>query len=206
MVLPWVHLDRAWPGRRDITETASERHGSLQRSMSDSEWYVRPLYSVETDEDGVEIVRGQGRNETYYPLAYPNLPFELAKVPFGDTEAALEFVHRWGLLGFDRLLSQEEVSQRERHGDPLEFISIHSHTVKNVLALYHGLAANDSDALLSAWDELNNPQCFIDYQERLHGVGRAKLAMASEVRDRTFSEFCSNTPTCCVLLRQHLRA
>ena len=124
-------------------------------------------------------IRALGTPRLYYPMARPELPFELAKVKDGDEESALGFASKWCLLG------HYEITPRERaplirdwgkstqnyellrqidqdlthplHGDPLVFIWGHAYNVSRVLKLYRFLKSKEYERIrefLSAvtWD------------------------------------------------------
>ena len=145
----------------------AERRESWQRAVTDKEWRLYSVYEVTNNRAGVKVVRGHGVSRDYYPMAYPRLPFELAQVGYGDTDSTLEFVHKWGLLGYNVLFPESE--RRSDAGwyndDPTDFIWAHAHTVRSVLALYSALRRDDATELAEAMKALAQPSHFPDYPE-----------------------------------------
>ena len=98
--------------------------------------------------------RGWSTPHAILPMGYANLPFELAKVEFGDDQSVLEFVSGWGTLGFDTLI-HEDASARF---DPLWFIWWHARTVKDVLNLYAALQDGDDDSISREVKAITQPR------------------------------------------------
>jgi len=44
-----------------------------------------------------------GRTRRYNPYEWPELPGRLAQIAYGDETSALEFAHKWGVLGYKEL-------------------------------------------------------------------------------------------------------
>jgi hypothetical protein len=86
-------------------------------------------------------------------MGHHELPFELAKVRRNDESATLEFVSKWGLLGFDRLISGAGL--KHRLGDPLDFIWWHAETIRNVLRIYEALKSEEFLKLRQVLDEVS---------------------------------------------------
>lgn len=84
----------------------------------------------------------------YWPMARPTLPFELAKVEDGDDEAALAFVRKRGLLGFNRMAAPA----KQVDGEPLSFIWATAKKVRELLTSIGQLQSPDLDAHIAAWD------------------------------------------------------
>jgi hypothetical protein len=148
-LMPTQGSDDIWEMVEYIAKKeADERRWTTEQSESERafktevEWPTYPVYFVEADSDGLQIVKAVGvdRPRTYHPMAYSRLPFELAKVNFEDEAGALAFVHQWGLLGYDLLIDQ---SEQIRLGDPLEFIWWHARAIRNLMKLYDALGRND---------------------------------------------------------------
>ena len=108
----------------------SERSASLSIAMTSQIWHVFDDYQP----DG-EIIRPIGEAKTYFPMAIPGLPYELAKVQTDDVDSTLNFVRRRGLLG-RRFLGER---QAPRSDDTFDFIWGHSSTIRNILALIEAL-------------------------------------------------------------------
>ena len=108
----------------------TERSVSFSTGMSDQLWPIHDTYVI----DG-NTIKPQGKHRFYYPMSRPRLPFELAKIPDSDSEAALFFVSNWGLLGRASLLEQ----QPQIGEDTLLFVWGHAYTIRNVLNLFDAL-------------------------------------------------------------------
>ena len=169
-----------------------ERQDSLDRSRSETPWYVFDAYNVQDIDpamipvdlsiqttthyqdqrehlpEGTEFqaLVGQGGlpKAMIYPMAFRQLPFELAKVRFGDIKDATGFALRWGLLGFQRY---RELVASVRW-DPLWFIWWHARSVRDVLNIHAALQDNDPEALAKVLDTILQPAT-VDPGVRLSG-------------------------------------
>ena len=123
----------------------------MQRSFA-TLWGVAQDYRVVDGHvcpvvDG-ELVRPGGGvgHGLYPPMARPELPRELARAATGDEADVLEFVGRYGLLGYTEAWRFEELAglitlyrggeqakQAKAPGDPLAWLVAHARTVKLVL-------------------------------------------------------------------------
>jgi len=95
------------------------------------------LYSASTligDED-----RWRKAPERYYPMGYPEIPHEFAKIADGTDEEIIAFCNTYGLLGFG-------------DGEPLDWIRGHAANVKLVLEIAGSL--NDQVALARLVDPM----------------------------------------------------
>ena len=155
--------DRPWPDEAELQ--SAELGGSSQL------WEVSEAYSVE---NGVVVATGKRAHRFYAPLAHKELPGRLAEVS-GETEA-IEFCHRWGLLGYARLyLTQSGVAQKKARvylsnmgwGDPLEWMYAHARTVRMVLELIGGLRGNSSARLKSYIDSIVPDGSMFSYAQLL---------------------------------------
>ena len=166
--------------RRRGEDLKDERANSLLYSRSETAWMIYPRYLIGDIPEalfersrinqfsavdrrtplppGTErlAVWGSGSppRNVIFPMAHPNLPFELAKIEFGDSQAVLEFVHRWGTLGFDRLIDLNMVASF----DPLWFVWWHARTIKDVLDIYTALQSGDVDAITAAVTAAAQPE------------------------------------------------
>lgn len=148
-------------GPEDQPQT--QRRESLSRALTDRPWTVYDSYHIAEAQDGAEVISvGQGYYQTYFPMAYPRLPFELTRVEPFDRESALTFVHKWGLLGYDQLTSELEIPH---YGDPVDLIWRHAYTISNVIALYDALYTGDTTAMAAAWEKLVRPDFFPEYED-----------------------------------------
>ena len=134
-----------------------EHKESLARWDNESEWDIFPLYKVVQNEDGSDVIQidflwpPTAVQQIYSPMAHTYLPFELAKVEFGNTESALNFVRTWGLLGLSRLPHRVE---KRWGGDPVEFIWWHAKSMRDAITLYELLMEKDPVGLSSALDKV----------------------------------------------------
>ena len=186
-----MYLDhRRMLGRGEDRASAEEECGnSIAHSLSEVRWQVWANYGIEQtgytvngEEHTIEVVRGirgTGSIYEYYPMAFPSLPFELAKVEYWDKEGALSFVRKWGLLGVDRL--QDDAEKAHFGGDPLEFIWAHAHTIQNVLSLYDALQIDDFSKLNAAWQRFINPDVMIYEGDEDEKAGRTLYACGSGI-------------------------
>lgn len=182
-----MYLDhRRMLGRgADRVGSEEERGNSLAHTLSEVRWQVWANYGIEqmgTEGRTVEVVRGvrgTGSIYEYYPMAFPSLPFELAKVEYGDKDGALTFVRKWGLLGVDRL--QDAPEKAHFGGDPLEFIWPHAYTIQNMLRLHDGLQSNDFSKLNTAWQRFINPDVIIFEGDEGEQAGKTWFACGSGI-------------------------
>jgi hypothetical protein len=137
--------------------------------MVELAWRLYSAYSVEQNKNGEEVIRGHGWAMEYYPMAYPRLPFELVRVDFGDKDTALNFVHKWGMLGYEILLPESErtAAYGWYNDDPLEFIWCQGYTVRHVLTLYEALCHDDSGELANAMTAIAEPTQFPQYGDEV---------------------------------------
>jgi hypothetical protein len=165
MPISYSQLTRLLPDRPN-QEVVGERRESWQRAMTETRWPVASVYEVIRNDEGEDVVRGYGVSRDYYPMSYPTMPFELARVDFGDKDSALDFVHARGLLGFKMLLPESDRGQGGWYDDdPLEFIWVHAVTVRHVLKLYEALRQNEPSKLADAMKAVAEPTHFPDYGE-----------------------------------------
>ena len=131
----------------------------LQRAMDDSRNKGRdptawPLYDSYEVTDGLLIPLGEP-NRYYIPTAYPRLPYEFAKLEYGNKDSALQFVEEWGLLGYSKLAGRGPA----RIGDSLEFIWGHASMVAQSLRMSKSLRdfkEGDETQLVQELDRLND--------------------------------------------------
>ena len=131
----------------------------LQRAMDASRNRGRdptpwPLYDSYDVTDEVLIPLGEP-NRYYIPTAYPRLPYEFAKLEYGNKDSAIQFVEEWGLLGYSKLAGRGAA----RNGDSLEFIWGHASMVAQILRLSKALSnfkKGDENPLLQELDRLND--------------------------------------------------
>jgi hypothetical protein len=150
----WAMQTKSPADREAEEKWATEQSESSRSFRSPVEWPVYSNYTAEADPDGLEVVRAvwEQKPPEYLPMAYSQLPFELAKVNFGDREGALRFVREWGLLGYDRLIDHSE--KKARIGDPFEFIWWHARTIDRLLTLHDALSKDDPDILEATLDRI----------------------------------------------------
>ena len=67
-----------------------------QRGPSSQAWIVYGAYEIK--EGTVQVSAGAEFKKAYFPAGRRTLPFELAKVPWGDEKAALRIVDKWGMM------------------------------------------------------------------------------------------------------------
>jgi hypothetical protein len=123
----------------------------VRTGLSAGLWPVHESYKL--DNVLIRPVGASGyERHFYYPLAHANLPFELAKVKGPDPRdlddprdyrSALEFVTKWGLLGYTEETAPEAPSERFNNGDLIFLIWGHAYTVRNVLSLVKALGEED---------------------------------------------------------------
>jgi hypothetical protein len=162
----------------------SERGESLQRGLSTQLWPICDAYFLEGG-----IIKAKGHHRLYFPLARPRLPFDLAKVPDGDKDAALAFVRNWGHLGHFAVVDPK----KRRDGDPLSFIWGHAYTVRNVLTLFKALQSEKPDVLDQALDKIvslrpltnNSPNTYPSWL----WMARSREGISFELLDQTPEEF-----------------
>jgi hypothetical protein len=121
------------------------------------QWPVREQYRIT---EGMLV--GQGASKwTYAPMERRELRTELAKLQAGDERAVLRFAHRYGPLGYDRLLPDT--------GEPLAWIWAHALIIRVCLELT-GLLDPGSEAALE------------DYVKRVewHVLGAAPSPCAAQ--------------------------
>ena len=153
-------------------------------------WTVEEGFRITTGDIKLVVPVGdRGRSRLYYPFSYPELPGRFAELGEGDEVGALEFVMKWGLLGYRNLLisdsfnvgqgpqsGSEIIDQKTRQlkqwGDPLAWVWWHSTQVQMLLELMAVLKAGD-------------PGRIEDYVERL--MPDNELKYFAGVRDRPFS-------------------
>ena len=126
-----------------------ERGESLRRGLSTQVWPLHDAYFLES-----RIIKAAGDHRYYFPLAKPKLVFDLAKVPDGDEDAALDFVRTWGQLGHFALVEPE----KRQDGDPLPFVWGHAYTIRNVLTLFKALQSEKPDTLDQALNSILSPR------------------------------------------------
>ena len=139
-------------GADPFEEAIQDRQESNHKRLNKLRLPVWPRFYL--DDGQVQIDREENHRliehgapmRYYYPTLRPTLPFELAKVPDGDHEAALRFVKEWGFLGY-----QEHYL---RNFDPLWFIWGHAATVRTVLSLWKALKHTAEGALDRAVNNL----------------------------------------------------
>jgi hypothetical protein len=90
----------------------------------------------------------------YAPLMHPELPNALAKIRYGDEAATLAFVHKYGLLGYSKLVS---FTQHPSRGDPLPWFWTHAETVHIYLEVASYLQNEDMDGLERYFQSLRCP-------------------------------------------------
>jgi hypothetical protein len=149
---------------------------SRSRSFTDL-WPVAPEYRI-VDGHVCPLVAGkfiqQGTFHSfkgcrrYLPMAWPEIPRELAKVASGRESDVLDFVRRYGVLGYARAWRLEELvgawlleggheeGDPTLHGDPVSWVVAHAQTVRLVLELMGHL--DDATALRAFLDTLKVTQ------------------------------------------------
>ena len=157
---------------RRLSELWAEMDESERRGYG-NKWEVPKDVSLVTrlegqpamEGSGQGIIEAQGLARSYYPMAFPSLRFELAKVDFGSVVQAQAFVRQWGLLGYDyvnrpRMIRGGGEDLGTVGGDPLWFIWWHARTVRDTLELLHGLQVGDEDALYLSLDRILQPDWY----------------------------------------------
>ncbi len=122
-----------------------ERNESLRLGPSSQMWWVFRRYEVVGQV--IRAVPAAKLRSSYMPVAYPRLPFELAKIQQGDVKEALRFVNEWGLLS--PVGRKREDPPEFAFEGSLDSIWGHAHNIRAALDLRHALQENDS-ARLSA--------------------------------------------------------
>jgi len=147
-----------------------------------------------------ELSSSREAAEWYYPMSHPELPAELAKLADSSNEEVLQFVKRYGLLGYQQVaesspfrhsrleyylrsaVEQEIPVVSPKHaldfgtdkalglGDPVDWILIHASTVKMVLEIAGAL--NNRASLNRQIEGLVRREPYYDeYGEGLYGEG-----------------------------------
>jgi hypothetical protein len=85
----------------------------------------------------------------YFPISTPGLPFALAKLAEGDEQKVIDFVGKYGLMGYspERTLDAPLPVFR---GDPLPWLWAHARGIRTVLAIYD-YWKNESEVGLNAY-------------------------------------------------------
>ena len=122
-----------------------EQADSISAGMNAQLWPIYDGYVIDGD-----AIRPRGNATFYFPMSAQRLPFELAKIPAADQDAAIRFVSQWGLLGRAALVGQ----QAHRGEDTLPFIWGHALTIRNVLHLYKALHGGRQMAIDAAVKEI----------------------------------------------------
>ena len=157
-------------------------------------WSVEEEYRITPDNAGdtklIVPVGDRRRSRLYHPFSYPELSGRFAELREGDEVGTLEFVKKWGLLGYRNLfvndsfrvagqghLSGSELIERQAQelkqwGDPLAWVWWHSTQVQMLLELMAVLKGGDTGRIE-------------DYVERL--MPDNELKYFAGVRDRRFS-------------------
>ena len=106
-MMRWQHYNfggrafRVRPVNLDLLQSNNVVAAALAESMGrdPKPW---PLYDNYDVTDEVLIPLGEP-NRYYIPTAYPRLPYEFAKLEYGNKDSAIQFVEEWGLLGYSKL-------------------------------------------------------------------------------------------------------
>jgi hypothetical protein len=112
-------------------------------------------------EDMVIVAKGNIAR-CYAPLMHPELPNALAKIRYGDEAAALAFVHKYGLLGYGKLVP---FTQHPSRGDPLPWFWTHAETVHIYLEVASHLQNEDMDSLAKYLHSFRSPASSYGEQE-----------------------------------------
>lgn len=117
-------------------------------------WPVLPQYDLSergvismhippgVDRQNPQQLRDYGRHcpaDWYTPSEHPELMAAIQKIKPDDRDSALAFVHTWGLLGRDHLVSLQDCEG----GDPLWWIWAHARTIHWCLEATHALKTGD---------------------------------------------------------------
>lgn len=110
---------------------------SLKHGRSSQGWRKYDRYLIE---DGYVRPTDHSPSHLYFPMTFPRLPMELAKLAGGDQTGILDFVHQWGLLGFEPL---EESGSEARREDKVELIVDLSARVREVFDTLQKIEAGE---------------------------------------------------------------
>jgi hypothetical protein len=144
-------------------------------------WPVYATYTVEG-----EYIRPKGKVQRWYtPGDHPELPAELARVSWKNTDQALAFVVRYGLLEWDEGPPRVQITaprpRPKQRGDFLYSVWLHASRVARCLCVTHCLQQDNLPgvrAALELWDDsvpvrhgLNTPAAIrafaLDWRRRM---------------------------------------
>jgi hypothetical protein len=107
-------LEGSHPTHR-LGSAAARDHTVALRRGSTSTLHVSGKYEIQ--DDWIRPVIGPasdtGPTWLYYPILYPSLPFELAKLKDADDQHLVDFVSRWGLPGLRGLMNPDHLQFAE---------------------------------------------------------------------------------------------
>ena len=133
-------------------------------------------------DDGVLVpVEPTLEGHWYSPWEHKEIPSQLAIIEEGDEHAALDFVGRWGPLGFVSLFSRlrenldkmdelNVLKRRGKIGEPLWLVWDHARTVRMLLRLLAIMWKRDEEAMGAYLDQIRDSYGAIPYAYGVRGM------------------------------------